>query len=533
MKKKRTNRLAALLLIVALAIPIISSTITERSAYRKDLSLFHDISDEMSKYDKVLTMLDTYISAFTDVKEGEIDYMFNNGFPYSLNDKGLKADETINPQKHNHKDGYFHAFNFPYYAVNYEENWCDYRSWWNYADGVTKYSLYKAVYGFLDDITKEKMLEYAKYFENEEMDTWINHSKVYSAYFDYKTKRWVRVTDDLWAKGKTDAPRTYICKEEYLVLKDVDISKTRYGYIGAFNPDGSSALGENGSFAKYFTERPDGYPSFADLGADLSQLGLNQDGTKIAKKNDKTSKEKEADSKGEKSKDRSKNDASKEDKNSETVNKGVIDGNKSSDTSKKYEEDDKTEIISNHNPDNEATDEITIVSEETTAPTCTENGLKISIYSDGSKEETQLPATGHKYEIIKSVSPTCEKEGKTTYKCSLCGDIIEENTQKLEHNFVKEITKEASCEENGECRKECTNCNIVEIESIPAKGHSEIAETTTPTLFKKGTIITRCSECGKILNSEDIPAKTNMLIGIIAIIAAMVSCIIFIVLKKR
>ena len=114
--------------------------------------------------------------------------------------------------------------------------------------------------------------------------------------------------------------------------------------------------------------------------------------------------------------------------------------------------------------------------EVTTAPTCTEAGIKtFTCTVCGKIREESIPATGHTEEILPVVAPTCTETGLTEgKKCSVCGEILvaQEVVEALGHDWSEwTVTKEATCLESGSKTRTCNRCSEVETLTIDAIGH--------------------------------------------------------------
>lgn len=84
-------------------------------------------------------------------------------------------------------------------------------------------------------------------------------------------------------------------------------------------------------------------------------------------------------------------------------------------------------------------------------PTCTEEGsYEFAVYCSDCKTEMSrnkitVPATGHSYQPVSTIQPTCLKNGYTTYRCTSCKDTyVSDFVESLNHKF-----------DNGTC----TECN--------------------------------------------------------------------------
>lgn len=80
---------------------------------------------------------------------------------------------------------------------------------------------------------------------------------------------------------------------------------------------------------------------------------------------------------------------------------------------------------------------------ERVEPTCEKDGYVIKKCECGNTVKNTLKATGHDYQSTVIKEATCTVNGKTLYKCSVCGD-----------SYEKETTKSHSYDSN----KRCTMC---------------------------------------------------------------------------
>lgn len=89
------------------------------------------------------------------------------------------------------------------------------------------------------------------------------------------------------------------------------------------------------------------------------------------------------------------------------------------------------------------------VTENEVPPTCTESGFyEIVVYCSECGEEMSrnkviVPPTGHNYQPVSTIYPTCLYDGYTIYKCENCGDTYKSDfVEKLPHNFENGICSE-------------------------------------------------------------------------------------------
>lgn len=150
------------------------------------------------------------------------------------------------------------------------------------------------------------------------------------------------------------------------------------------------------------------------------------------------------------------------------------------------------------------------VNVEAKPATCTTDGnkagTKCSVCGTVLSGCEKITAEGHKYEKVKTVEPSCEEVGKTTYKCSVCGDTYDGDVKPaLGHDIVIDEAVAPTCKEDGKTEgKHCKRCNTVFVkqEVIPKdeKYHDwEIVPAVAPTCTEKGsTEGKKCKICGKV-----------------------------------
>lgn len=118
----------------------------------------------------------------------------------------------------------------------------------------------------------------------------------------------------------------------------------------------------------------------------------------------------------------------------------------------------------------------------------------------------KMPAAEHDWLVTDKVPATCEKAGKVTYECRICGETKSEATPVLDHCYSDGawvIVKEPTCHETGIRKNACKICGGHEIvEEIPAVGH-QFADPAdlkgyTGNVPGVGTVVTpaNCEETG-------------------------------------
>ena len=114
------------------------------------------------------------------------------------------------------------------------------------------------------------------------------------------------------------------------------------------------------------------------------------------------------------------------------------------------------------------------VTEATCSAPGSENGICVLCGYETSRE---IPAREHTVTVTQEgVAATCTEGGWTEEKkCSVCGAVIQERTAiaALDHDYVWEVTREATEEQDGERQGTCSRCGDVITEPIPWEGSGD------------------------------------------------------------
>lgn len=144
----------------------------------------------------------------------------------------------------------------------------------------------------------------------------------------------------------------------------------------------------------------------------------------------------------------------------------------------------------------------------TMKPTCETDGYttyRCSVCKDSYKED--LPALGHEYNS-RVIEPTCEETGRTVYTCKNCGQYYSENeTPALGHNYENMGETAPDCVNKGYFTFTCKNCgDTYREETDAALGHNYIAVVTAPTCKNGGYTTHTCPGCGDSYKTDETPA---------------------------
>ena len=148
--------------------------------------------------------------------------------------------------------------------------------------------------------------------------------------------------------------------------------------------------------------------------------------------------------------------------------------------------------------------------EITTAPTCTESGIKtFTCETCGETRTEEIKATGHTVVVDNAVEPTCTKPGHTVGShCSVCNEVLkaQEEIPALGHTWDDgEVTTAPTCTEIGVKTFTCETCGDTRTEEIKATGHTAVDdEAVAPTCTKPGlTAGSHCSVCNEVFTAQE------------------------------
>lgn len=112
---------------------------------------------------------------------------------------------------------------------------------------------------------------------------------------------------------------------------------------------------------------------------------------------------------------------------------------------------------------------------------------------------------------------------------------IENPKQEHEHSYTETVTTQPTCSSVGTKTYTCEECGDTYTEEIPKTEHvaGEWEITKEPTLTKEGEMVKKCTACGEVLETQKIAPKTNILVGIIAGVVAIILILIGYVVKRK
>ena len=103
---------------------------------------------------------------------------------------------------------------------------------------------------------------------------------------------------------------------------------------------------------------------------------------------------------------------------------------------------------------------------------------------------------------------TCTETGKEYKKCSVCGHVISQDTNKLPHVIVTHDAKAPTCTENGwETYETCKNCVHTTYKELPAAHTVKQVEAKAPTCTENGwEAYEYCTACDSYTTYKEIEA---------------------------
>ncbi|MDD6526671.1 MAG: hypothetical protein PUF31_02485 [Oscillospiraceae bacterium] len=157
-----------------------------------------------------------------------------------------------------------------------------------------------------------------------------------------------------------------------------------------------------------------------------------------------------------------------------------------------------------------------------TAPTCTENGYKTYVCSNGCGAKDIVyddPATTtgeHTYgEWIIDEAATCKAPGSQHKVCSKCSDVVYEEIPvdtENGHKWYRPVVTKPTCTDDGYTTRTCRYCGVTETyDIVAATGHTASGEwviTVPATCTAEGTQVQYCANCDttEVQKTEQIPA---------------------------
>lgn len=150
--------------------------------------------------------------------------------------------------------------------------------------------------------------------------------------------------------------------------------------------------------------------------------------------------------------------------------------------------------------------------ENSTEPTCTENGYVVYICNHESCDKTYteiIPAKGHNYVLNQDteIKADCTHSGYAEYECSECHIKYSETTAQTKHNY-SDVVVSPTCTEEGYTKHTCKDCGHIAIDSYKsALGHDYEETVVDHTCTEDGYTLHKCSRCNDEYKSNIISAS--------------------------
>ena len=158
-------------------------------------------------------------------------------------------------------------------------------------------------------------------------------------------------------------------------------------------------------------------------------------------------------------------------------------------------------------------DHVHIYAEQTTEPSCTEEGYTTYTCACGeSYKDYYAPAMGHTEVIDEAVHVTCVQNGLTEGShCSVCGETLvkQEVIEAIGHEFGEwDTVVEPTEDTEGKAVRQCPLCNETEEKVLPKLDHVHIytEKIIEPTCTEQGYTTYTCT-CGKSYKDNNVEAK--------------------------
>ena len=168
---------------------------------------------------------------------------------------------------------------------------------------------------------------------------------------------------------------------------------------------------------------------------------------------------------------------------------------------------------------------------------CTENGLKHHICSVcNTSVYEEIISEGHEYIVDSETKATCLHQGKIVYECLHCGDIIEETTPIVAHEYEKKYASKSwlkwlierllniffGYEGNDAFYYCCVNCGHIQTKEETSNSSSAAGtcdhelsdwEVSVAPSCVDGISIRKCTKCEKVIEAKVLKANGEHIYG--------------------
>ncbi len=134
----------------------------------------------------------------------------------------------------------------------------------------------------------------------------------------------------------------------------------------------------------------------------------------------------------------------------------------------------------------------------TVAPTCLKQGYDeyICSYCNEIDKRNLVDGIPHNYSFTKTVSPTCTTQGYDLYSCTNCSSTEKRNTVDSTGHSYEVTCNTATCTEDGVKTSVCSKCGDTITSNVSALGHTYNKMYKAPTCTQSGGYTNTCSRCG-------------------------------------
>lgn len=146
---------------------------------------------------------------------------------------------------------------------------------------------------------------------------------------------------------------------------------------------------------------------------------------------------------------------------------------------------------------------------ETVEPTCEQSGYTTYKCNNCESEyKTYILPLGHSYELQEdSIKATCKHAGLEKYECIVCHAKYETALAQQSHQFKDVVTK-ATCTLQGYTTHTCKNCNLVLVDTYTnPTGHNYVATVVEPTCTEQGYTLNKCANCSDEYKTNETAPK--------------------------
>ncbi len=154
-------------------------------------------------------------------------------------------------------------------------------------------------------------------------------------------------------------------------------------------------------------------------------------------------------------------------------------------------------------------------------PTCRENGYTLYRCDCGFEQKSNfVPAGKHLYQLTSKTEPACATPGEKIFRCSACGETVNETIAPLGHMWGNWITQVMpTCTEDGCELRICARCGAREERATEPTGHKLVSRQ--PSKNEKAMDEGFCENCGQTVLVPRPKKSKKLMISLISIAAVL------------